>query len=150
MKPYYGLRVISVIYKSLMLLTVVSALGALGYISAQAIAATSPGSMQRFIEWLPQALTLTIGGGLLALTLYVLAQLIDIQIEQTKTLRSIEARLAQQPNSGHTTDPDVEALRTELRAAVQQITLASRAARLQNPPPHAAPTKTIGGTQPPP
>lgn len=149
MKPYYGLRVISVIYKSLMLLTVISTLGALGYLSAQAITATSPGSMQRFIDWLPQALTLTIGGGLLALTLYVLAQLIDIQIEQTKTLRSIEARLAQ-PNTGQTPDPNVEALRTELRAAVQQITLASRAARLQNPPPHAAPTKTIGGTQPPP
>src|SRR4051812_17435259 len=76
---YYGLRLIKLIYKMLCLLVVITALGGLGYISLQTLNAEGS-SYTRFAGWLPQALGLVIGGGLLALTFYVIAQVIEVQL----------------------------------------------------------------------
>jgi hypothetical protein len=79
LQRYYGLRLISLIYKMLCVLTILFVMGALGYLSLAAV--NSPLSdWFDFQIWLPQALGLVIGGGLTALTFYVLAQMIEVQL----------------------------------------------------------------------
>lgn len=83
---YYGLRVVSTIYKLLSVLTVLLVLGGIGYISVAAI--NSPFSDSYDLQiWVPQALGLVIGGGLLAFTFFVLAQLVDVQLSMNNKLR---------------------------------------------------------------
>lgn len=87
MKPkrFYALRLVSVVYKALALILSLSCIGAVGYVSIQAI--QSPLSdFYDFQTWVAQTLTLVIGGGMLSLTLFVLAQLIDVQISTHERL----------------------------------------------------------------
>jgi hypothetical protein len=94
MKPkrFYALRIISVFYKALALILVLSCIGAVGYVSVQAI--QSPLSdFYDFQTWVAQTLTLVVGGGMLSLTLYVLAQLIDVQISTHERLNEIAKAL---------------------------------------------------------
>ncbi len=85
---YYGLRLIKLIYKMLCLLVVITALGGLGYISLQAVNLPET-TYAKFTWWLPQALGLVVGGGLLALTFYVVAQLIEVQLAVNTKLNHI-------------------------------------------------------------
>jgi hypothetical protein len=96
-KRYYGLRLVSLIYKVLAMLASIFIVSAVAFITIE-ILNTPMGlrTFQRSLDWLIQFASLFIGGGLLALTFYVLAQLVDIQVEQTNHLRHIAKSLSDQ------------------------------------------------------
>jgi len=87
-KPYYGLRLISAIYKALCVITVLVVLGGLGYLTVSAM--TSPlGDSYDFNWWLPRAAGLVLGGGFLALTMYVITQVVDVLLSINEGVRSM-------------------------------------------------------------
>lgn len=130
---YYGLRLIKIIYKMLCTLVVITSLGGLGYISLQAL--NHPEYISpygRFTWWLPQALGLVIGGGLLALTLYVIAQVIEVQLSVNTKLNDIIKGIdAYEKNSKQLVD-EMEKIRFVVQGQV-------RRSRLQNPSTNPAP-----------
>ena len=143
---YYGLRLIRLIYQMLCLLTVIVALGGLGYISLHALNSPAPDRAD-FELWLPQALGLVIGGGLLALTFYVIAQVIEVQLSINakmnvllKSVDSVPAALQAQEASNQKVLAAIKGIETSVQTQ-------ARAARLQatTPPPasSSSPTKTI-------
>lgn len=97
-KRYYGLHLISLIYKMLTVLTVILVLGGVGYISLFAVESRLS-DWYDFNWWLPRAAALIVGGGILALTFYVLSQLVDIQIDHNRSLHEMVGLLKRQSKS---------------------------------------------------
>ena len=130
MNHFYGLRLIKLIYNMLCLLVVITCLGGLGYISLQAINADGS-SYSKFAAWLPQALGLIIGGGLLALTFYVIAQVIEVQLSVNAKMNHILKVIEDVPSV-----KDFEAINKktldELAKVQMELQTQSRLLRLQN------------------
>ncbi|MBI1257605.1 MAG: hypothetical protein GC204_09055 [Chloroflexi bacterium] len=127
---FYGLRLIKLIYNMLCLLVVITCLGGLGFISLQALNAEGA-SYTRFATWLPQALGLIIGGGLLALTFYVIAQVIEVQLSVNAKMNHILKVIEDVPSV-----QDFEAINKktldELAKVQTELQNQSRLIRLQN------------------
>lgn len=88
---YYGLRFVSTLYKLLAVLTVLIVLGAMGYLGAQylGIPYSARVNFPTASDFGVPMLSILIGGGLLALTLYVLSQLIEIQLAMNNKMRQL-------------------------------------------------------------
>lgn len=118
---YYGLRFISAIYKALCIITVLVVLGGLGYLTISAM--TSPtGDAQDFNWWLPRAAALGLGGGFLALTMYVVTQVVDVLLSINDGLRNLagnnESRLSSDKGM-HASNLSVADEVKQLKIAVQ-------------------------------
>ena len=88
--PYYGLRVMSVVYKALAVVIALFAIGAVGYIWAEALNNSDVAAN----AWEIRAI-MTLGiGGLVALTCYVLSQLIDAQLETLENTQELKETLS--------------------------------------------------------
>jgi hypothetical protein len=86
MAKYYALQVCSFLYKALSVITVILVLGAIG---------TMLPGMTTLPALLASALPLAVGGGLLAFTFFVLAQLIDLQTTNTRSIQKMVDELQQ-------------------------------------------------------
>ncbi len=128
---YYGLRLIKLIYKMLCLLVVITALGGLGYISLQALNMREVATT-RFAWWLPQALSLVIGGGLLALTFYVIAQVIEVQLAVNTKLNHILKDVQRVPETLQTFEVTSRKMVDEMEKMRVTIQNQARLSRLQN------------------
>jgi len=95
---YYGLQLISGFYKALSVLTVLVVVGGLGYVSIEAVTSREA-DYGDFQWWLPRALLLVIGGGMLALLFYVISQVIDVQLSMNEKLSQIAKTLQDNPNA---------------------------------------------------
>jgi hypothetical protein len=139
---YYGLRVVSTIYKLLAVLTVLIVIGGTGYLSLAA--STSPfGDAQDFYWWLPRALSLVVGGGLLAFTFFVLAQLVDIQLSMNNKMREMVNQNEQLLKAVNTSN---KLLESQIEQMGLSLDNQARLVRLQNEQstPQKAQTKVIG------
>lgn len=81
---YNVLRVASLVYKALAFILIFVILGAVGYLAGDANKFNMPLS-----EWATGALSILVGGGLLAFTMFVLAQLIDVQVATTRNVNQV-------------------------------------------------------------
>jgi hypothetical protein len=81
---YNVLRVASIVYKALAFILIFVILGAIGYLAGDARKFGQP-----LEEWATGALSILIGGGLMAFTMFVLAQLIDVQVATTRNVNQV-------------------------------------------------------------
>ena len=91
-KPYYGLRLMSLIYQALAVIIAIVSIAAVGFLWADNY--LSGGEViAGAIRWEIRAI-MTLGvGGLIALTCYVLSQLIDAQLETLQNTQLIQEQL---------------------------------------------------------
>lgn len=141
---YYGLRVVSTVYKLLAVLTVLIIVGGTGYLALAA--ATSPlNDFYDFHWWLPRALSLVIGGGLLAFTFFVLAQLVDVQLSMNNKMREM---LKQNDEIVQAVNASNRLIESQIAQMGISLEHQSRLVRLQNEQtptaPQKAQTKAIG------
>lgn len=112
MKRYYGLRLMQIFYTTCALVVAIFSVGAAGFVIAEPLLAAQPIDVLR-------PLAILVLGGLLSLTLYVFAQLIDLLIENHKLTvaqaKRTEELLERVNKLGalvqHTTKPEVRAQR---------------------------------------
>lgn len=83
---YYALQICSFLYKALAVITVLLVLGAIG---------TMLPGMTTLQALLANALPLAVGGGLLSFTFFVLAQLIDLQTTNSRSMQQMVDELQQ-------------------------------------------------------
>lgn len=143
-KHYFGLRLISLFYKLLAVLTILICIGAIGYLAVQFLSldpSLRPNALQYgYGEWAIQALEIAIVGGLLALTFFVIAQVLDVLVSINNNLRALAHRdqIQLASDSGlHSSNLQIAHEIEELRTAVEQQ---SRLLRLQSAQPTAQPT----------
>lgn len=125
-KHYYGLRLIIVIYRVLTMLTSIVVVASAAYIVVD-ILNTPMGArtLQMGISWAAQLAGLFIAGGLLALTFYVLAQLVESQMDQTRSLRELVTLMRQQSKM-------LEALTAEKAEQAAGVNLSQRRERISH------------------
>jgi hypothetical protein len=127
------------IYKMLCVFTILVVLGGLGYVSVAAVN-SSFADLYDFQAWLPQALILVIGGGLLALTFYVLAQIIEVQLSMNAKMNNILRGFEQSENTNKQLLAEMEKIR-------QVVQGQARTNRLQSAPSSQSP-QTVQPTTP--
>lgn len=92
-KRYYGLRLMSVIYKALAVMTVLAAIGAVGYISIDFFnipyALRANVRTNGLYEVINIMLAIGVGSGLLAFILYTLSQVLDVLVSMGDNLRAM-------------------------------------------------------------
>jgi hypothetical protein len=92
-KRYYGLRLMSIVYKALAVMTVLAAIGAVGYISIDFFnipySLRANARINGLYEVINIMLTIGIGGGLLAFILYTLSQVLDVLVSMGDNLRAM-------------------------------------------------------------
>ena len=92
-KRYYGLRLMSIVYKALAIVTVLIAIGAVGYISIDFF--NIPYSIRAnartngLSEVINLMLGIGIGGVLLAFTFFALSQVLDVLVSISDNLRAM-------------------------------------------------------------
>ena len=145
---FYGLRLIKLIYKMLCILVVITCLGALGYISIQALNLPNGSAYARFTWWLPQALGLVLGGGLLALTLYVIAQVIEVQLAVNTKLNHILKETQSIPHALHTFEATAKQMSDEMEKIRLIVQNQARVSRLQNAPTNPAARESTSSVTP--
>lgn len=128
-RPYYGLRLASLIYKVLAVLTVIVVLGALGYISIAAVNSPLPDNVD-FQIWAQQAPGLLIVG-LLSFTFFVLAQIIDVQMGMNEKLRQM---LKQNQEIHRSVEIASKLMVTQSEHISKSLQLQARLVRLQEGP----------------
>lgn len=142
-KPYYGLRLMSLLYQALAVVIAIFAIASAGAIWADA-SITGNELLSAGVPWTVRA-GMTLGiGFLIALTCYVLSQLIDAQLEtlknsqviaeQMQTLQQMQATQAKmfklmQRSAAKTGNPIPMTDEDELRVREQ---LAERASKLRS------------------
>lgn len=117
---YYGLQLIAAIYKILAFLTVILSIGSLGFVGIQffnlpdyvRMNVLKPDYQIGFFVY--QMLAIIIGGGLLALTFFVIAQVIGLQLAMNDKLRLL---VEQSHESDRKVIEAVDILSNELRAS---------------------------------
>lgn len=126
-KRYYGLRIISLFYKMLAILTVLVIVGAIGFIGVQFFSFPDYIRVNSMTNGLGvmigQMLGILMGGGLLALTFFVLAQSLDVLVSINNNLRNLahrdEIQLAS--DSGlHASNLQIAHDLQELKTAIEQ------------------------------
>jgi membrane protein implicated in regulation of membrane protease activity len=85
---YYGLTASSLIYKGVAVFAILFALGGVGYLTVEGLNLGEAGNLL-LAWWLPRVVTLLAVCGLVALTAYVLAQLIDVQLSTNERLNKM-------------------------------------------------------------
>jgi predicted Co/Zn/Cd cation transporter (cation efflux family) len=150
-KRYYGLRVISTFYKLLAVLTIVICIGAIGYLAVQFFSldpSIRPNALKYgYGEWAVQALEIAIGGGLIALTFFVLAQVLDVLVSINNNVRALAHRdqIQLASDSGLNSSNlqiahEIEELRTAIEQQSRLLRLqTSQTPAQQNPPQQNAP-----------
>lgn len=90
-KHYYVLRVVSVVYKLLAILTVIITTSAVAWVMIDISYGNHPDRYSPPIAamWILQVSGMIVGGGLLALTFAVIGQLIDLLITMNDNMRVI-------------------------------------------------------------
>lgn len=96
MRNFYGLRFMSTVYKLLSVLTALISLVAVGVLMSDAFLTTRTFQLD-FANgdwtWAVQAFMALFLGGLLALTFYVLAQMIDLSVASYRTLQQTQVQI---------------------------------------------------------
>jgi hypothetical protein len=134
-KRYYGLYLISFLYKIFTILTAIFSIGGIGYITLYAV--NSPLSDRAdFDWWLPQALGLVLGAGLLGLTFYVISQIVDVQIDNNRNMHAIAQKMDEQTALLKLIKADNDARSTAANS------LQARQARIATPSPSASTTQS--------
>ena len=129
---YYGLQLISGFYKALSVLTVLVVVGGLGYVSIEAVTSREA-DYGDFQWWLPRALLLVIGGGMLALLFYVISQVIDVQLSMNEKLSQIAKTLQDNPNALKTYEAMGQKLSDEMEKIRVIVQTQSRMNRVDFP-----------------
>jgi hypothetical protein len=134
-KRYYGLYLISLLYKIFTILTAIFSIGGIGYITLHAV--NSPLADRADFEWwLPQALGLLLGAGLLGLTFYVISQIVDVQIDNNRNMHVIAQKMDEQTALLKLIKADNDARATAVTS------LQARQARIATPPQSASTTQS--------
>jgi hypothetical protein len=123
-KPYYGLRLMSFVYQALAVIIAIFSIASVGLLWADNYL-NGGQLLAGQMHWAIRAL-LTLGiGGLVALTCYVLSQLIDAQLETLKNTQIINERLATLKN--------MEATQADILMRVKALSSGSGRARPRTP-----------------
>lgn len=91
---YYGLRLATLVLRSLIVIAVFFIIGGIGWFSVQALDGRSAEPFVFGQYWLPRVSLLVFTGGLFAFMCFILAQLIDAQVEQAQQMRKMSENMS--------------------------------------------------------